>query len=204
MIELYLIRHGQSEANTKMWICGQLDSVLTDLGREQARLLQPYLQQELRPDAVIVSSPLSRAHETARIAALGRGIHVETGVAELNTGQFSGLTYDELYAREPRFKAMNENLDLPFPGGESIRSLSQRVQTWFNQRASGLNGRQLVLFSHAYALNCLLHYLHRTPLEQYPSFAIPNASVLKIRLQGTPESGYQLISQSLHDPGASA
>ena len=64
---IVFVRHGESEGNVKQFFQGQVDYPLTDLGRNQAKLLsQKWIQDGIQFDQVI-SSPLSRAFETAQI-----------------------------------------------------------------------------------------------------------------------------------------
>lgn len=67
MKKLYFIRHGQSELNVKSLVAGITDTHLTDEGRRQAKLAGRYAKT-LNID-YIISSPLSRALETAQIVA---------------------------------------------------------------------------------------------------------------------------------------
>lgn len=67
MKKLYFIRHGLSELNVKGLYAGHTDTPLTEEGRRQAKIAG----QEAKSLKIqlIVSSPLSRALETAQIAA---------------------------------------------------------------------------------------------------------------------------------------
>lgn len=67
MKKLYFIRHGLSEMNVQARFAGHTDTPLTPAGRKQARLAG-VSAKGLAID-LIVSSPLSRAHETAQIVA---------------------------------------------------------------------------------------------------------------------------------------
>ena len=182
MLEIILIRHGQSVANTKMLVCGQIDSELTDLGRIQGRKLQPFLENKIIPNTKIISSPLQRALETAKISVNNRNIIIEPKITELNTGTHSSLTYDEMYFIDNRFRYLSENLDLNFPNGESINQLYSRTSNWLDLTLSTIKSQQLIIFSHAYSLNCMLHHLNSLPLETYPRFILPNASAYILTL----------------------
>lgn len=67
MQQLYFCRHGQSELNFQQVYAGQIDTPLTDLGRQQARLAGEACQH-ISID-LIVCSTMSRARETADIIA---------------------------------------------------------------------------------------------------------------------------------------
>lgn len=82
-LELLLIRHGQSQFNLNS--SGGLNSPLTDLGREQARKLAPWVAQNFRP-SVFYASPMQRARETAEIIqpALGMPIQFREDLCEVD------------------------------------------------------------------------------------------------------------------------
>jgi len=94
-MHLYFIRHGESTSNYGELITGQQDVPLTDLGREQARLAgQAALAQGITFDHII-SSSLSRAHDTAKIIAREIGffegnIQVDDVVIERSFGTLEG------------------------------------------------------------------------------------------------------------------
>lgn len=67
MKKLYFIRHGLSEMNKTGHFAGSIDTPLTDEGRAQAKAAGE--SARLLNINLIVSSPLSRAHETAKIIA---------------------------------------------------------------------------------------------------------------------------------------
>ncbi|MDX6485766.1 MAG: hypothetical protein QOF43_919, partial [Gaiellaceae bacterium] len=93
---LYLVRHGESEANAAGVFAGQTDSPLTAKGREQAKLVA----KALRPVHFgrVVASTLSRTKDTAAEIAAGRGIAVETfdGLKEIDLGAAAGKPFDEM------------------------------------------------------------------------------------------------------------
>jgi broad specificity phosphatase PhoE len=66
-MQLLLVRHGQSVANTEDRLQGQMDSPLSGLGRKQARALARRLVREGWSLSAIYTSDLSRAAETAEI-----------------------------------------------------------------------------------------------------------------------------------------
>jgi uncharacterized phosphatase len=100
MTELVLVRHGETEWNRIGKVQGRTDIPLNDTGREQARATGERLAGT-RVDAV-VSSPLSRAAETARIIAdeLGIGdVEIVDELVERDYGRAEGMT-DADVARE--------------------------------------------------------------------------------------------------------
>lgn len=97
---LLLVRHGQSTWNVERRWQGQADPPLSDHGRQQAVIAAAALGNV----DVIVSSPQSRALETAMIisAQLGVGpVQVHEDLRERSAGEWSGLTTDEIEERWP-------------------------------------------------------------------------------------------------------
>jgi probable phosphoglycerate mutase len=97
MKRLYFIRHGQSELNKQKILAGHTDTPLTAKGRSQARAAGKNAHG-LAIDC-IVSSPLSRAHETAHIVAQEIGFPADTIilnplVIERTYGELEGTPWD--------------------------------------------------------------------------------------------------------------
>ncbi len=67
--ELWLIRHGETQWSAAGRHTGRTDVALTEEGKRQASLLVDRLAG--RPFSKVLSSPLSRAFETCRIAGYG-------------------------------------------------------------------------------------------------------------------------------------
>ena len=108
-----LIRHGQTEANLQHRWWGRGETPLTARGREQAEALAATVR---RFDG-IVSSPLSRAVDTARpvAEAQGRPIEVDEDMIEISFGTWEGLTPDQIRATDPELftRVFEEGIDEP-------------------------------------------------------------------------------------------
>lgn len=83
---LALVRHGQTDWNAQRRLQGSTDIPLNDVGRGQARDAVSVLSG-YEWDA-IVSSPLSRAAETANLIAAGLGLGVDRRVPDLAERSF--------------------------------------------------------------------------------------------------------------------
>lgn len=95
--DFVFLRHGESVGNAEERFQGQSDFPLTEAGRKQAlALAERWLHEVMRFD-LVVTSPLSRARETAEIIAgrLGAPVEVNPIWLERNAGEVSGLTHDE-------------------------------------------------------------------------------------------------------------
>jgi broad specificity phosphatase PhoE len=100
--QLVLWRHGETDFNVARRIQGQLDSKLTPVGISQARRAARWLA-ELQP-AVLMTSDLSRAGDTAAVLAAETGIplRVDKRLRETNCGMWQGLTHAEVEVLCPR------------------------------------------------------------------------------------------------------
>lgn len=133
-VDFFLLRHGKSEGNRQDIVQGHLDYPLSEEGREQARLTGIWLSS--RNIQSVLSSPLKRAAETARIAAQAAGLAQPLPLPqliELETGIYTGLTLEEAATRFPqvwpRFQAASWEA---VEGAEKISILKERAAAVWN------------------------------------------------------------------------
>ncbi len=150
--EVLLARHGETEWNVQGRRQGQLDSPLTERGRGQAAelaaLIEAHVAADGAPDSVF-SSPLGRALTTAEVIAGARRLPVRLipSLAEIDHGEFAGLTSDEIEGRWPGSLAARERSKFSwrFPGGESYQDASTRAATAIEEIAASGSQRPIVV-----------------------------------------------------------
>jgi broad specificity phosphatase PhoE len=143
---LYYVRHGLTEWNMQQRLQGSHDVPLIAEGRSQAlrcgEILRDLLAHDGRVpgDLVYVSSPLIRARETMELvrASLGlpvAGYEVDARLAEISFGDWEGLTYEDVIARDGDVVAKRESDKWGFlpPGGESYAQVTARVGAWYDE-----------------------------------------------------------------------
>jgi broad specificity phosphatase PhoE len=162
--KLYYIRHGLTDWNVEGRLQGWQDVPLNDDGRAQARrcgeILRDLFAREARApqDYDYISSPLRRARDS--MAALRKVLglpgdehRVDPRLAEISFGEWEGLTYADVLARDQDIVDVRESNKWTFvpPGGESYAQLARRVGTWLDTverdtviAAHGGTGRALV------------------------------------------------------------
>jgi 2,3-bisphosphoglycerate-dependent phosphoglycerate mutase len=156
LLEILVLRHGQSVADIENRHEGRADFALTELGREQARLAAAWIAANYAP-AAIVSSPLKRAAETAQIvgAACGLAIVYDEGLMEWNNGELAGLPYEEA----DRLYPLPEGGRLPHervPGGESMLEFRFRAEeVWSRLVSQYADAGRLLLVLHGGMINML-------------------------------------------------
>ena len=124
---IYLVRHGQTEMNLQGRIQGQGDAPLTDEGRVLAANTGQKLAEKIGDEAsIILTSPLGRAAQTAKIIAdkmLGKTRVVEDErLAEVSLGDWDGLTIAEIDERWPGIRSSVPSGEWLFiaPSGEGF------------------------------------------------------------------------------------
>lgn len=162
-----------------MRIQGKEDIPLNDKGREQARRLSRHLSQN--KFSAIVSSPLARAWETAKIIAAA---HKLTPIAvnnliEIDFGSLEGKTYEEM--DEPERTAMTQWLSNPkshsIPGGESLLQFRQRLEDGYNEILDNHSSGNLIIVSHAGAIRVLVAGILEIPLAKITRLKVTTASL---------------------------
>jgi probable phosphoglycerate mutase len=148
--EIWLIRHGETAWSLSGQHTGRTDIDLTAQGREQARALAPLLAVE-RFDAVL-SSPMTRAIETCRLAGLGDRMVEMPDLHEWDYGIYEGRTTAEIRASEPDWSVWHS----PIPEGESLADVQARAESVAN-RLLAMTGR-VALVSHAHFMRALAGY----------------------------------------------
>lgn len=118
---IYLVRHGETAWSRSGRHTGRTDVPLTDRGRDEARGLAPLVKSV--DFALVLSSPLLRATETARLAGLGTGLRLCPDLQEWDYGDYEGLTLQEIRRRVPGWTVWTE----PCPNGESAARVGERA-----------------------------------------------------------------------------
>jgi len=158
MRRLTLIRHGLTEWNVSGRFQGHSNVPLSPAGRAQAVLLAGYLATFPAID-VVVSSPLERAVETARIAMPDRELRLDPRLRELDFGAFEGLTRDAV-ERDPRWALWIED---PFlraaPEGESYQQLRERMVAWLDEARRRFPEAHVAAVTHSGSIQTLLSAL---------------------------------------------
>ncbi|MDA9009386.1 histidine phosphatase family protein [Alphaproteobacteria bacterium] len=131
MTELFVIRHAITDWNNEKRFQGHSDIPINAAGREEISRFKLPVDWT---DAELLSSPLSRARETAEILCQ-RTPTIDNALLEMNWGLWEGRTYAELKAELGTELTKNEDLglDLCPVGGESPREVCQRLKLWFKQ-----------------------------------------------------------------------
>ncbi|WP_426594968.1 MSMEG_4193 family putative phosphomutase [Cellulomonas sp. McL0617] len=130
MATVILVRHGRSTANVAGILTGRAAGVDLDaVGRGQA--VRTAERLAVVPLVAVVSSPLARCRQTARVIAAHQGetvrTQLEAGIVECDYGQWQGRPLREL-AQEPLWSVVQTRpSEAVFPGGESLTAMQARA-----------------------------------------------------------------------------
>jgi len=168
----YFLRHGETHWNRERRHQGQLDIKLNDLGRAQAARAAEALRGQ--PVTRIVTSPLSRAHDTARVVAklLGVEVMLDPGLMECHQGDHQG---EPIGPWLPRYF---EGSYVP-SNGEPFDDCCTR--TWAAMRRAVALGPNTLIVAHGGSWVSARRYVSVDPDRSW----IPNAMPLHIVPDGT-------------------
>ena len=151
MVRLILVRHGQVEWNRVERFRGRADLELNETGLWQAQALAKRIREDFVVDA-IYSSPLRRARQTAEAIARETNlpIRVLDGLNDLDYGDWTGLTPEEVAVRYPQLYDLwlTKPEQLPIPGGETFDDVRRRALAAVEEVVSRHEGQTVVLASH--------------------------------------------------------
>jgi broad specificity phosphatase PhoE len=144
---VWLIRHGETEWSRSGQHTGRTDIAMTAEGERQAATLAARLAAQTF--ALALSSPLTRARETARIAGYGGVAEITDDLREWDYGAYEGRSTADIRRDRPGWSVWTGGV----PGGETVDEVGVRLQRVI-ERARGAGG-DVVLFGHAHALRIL-------------------------------------------------
>jgi broad specificity phosphatase PhoE len=167
--ELWLARHGETEWARLGRHTGRTDIPLTEHGRDQARTLGGRLSGHAF--AMVLTSPLSRASETAVLAGFGASAVAEPDLQEWDYGALEGRLVADIRADYPGWSIWSG----PWPNGETIDDVAARADRVI-ARVRAVDGDVLV-FAHGHLLRVLAARWLGLPPASGGMFALGTATV---------------------------
>jgi probable phosphoglycerate mutase len=173
MTELTIVRHGETDWNLQRRIQGSTDIPLNDTGRWQAREAAERLATEHWDG--IVSSPLGRALETARIMAQILALdepEIADELVERSYGEAEGMEAAELAVRFPDMHGV--------PGLEKRSDVTRRVLPALERIALAHPQQRMLVVAHGGVIGSLVRYVTQKALPEGRT-RIPNGSDHRFR-----------------------
>ena len=176
MTRLFLVRHGPTHAKSMVgW--SDLPADLSD------RAALDRLSSALPDEALVVSSDLSRAADTASAIARGRRrLDHLPDLREIHFGAWELRTWKDIDAEDPaRIRAYWESPgDVRPPGGESWNEVCARVDRAIDGLITTHQGRDLIVVGHFGQILTQIQRAERLTAEEAFSHRIDNLSMTEI------------------------
>ena len=182
MTLFHLVRHGEHVMQGRL-IAGRTPGFgLSPKGRAEAAAVAERLVGETI--TAVYASPLDRTRETAEIIGnrLGLSISLRGDLAELDFGEWTGRTFDEVKT-DRRFEQWRSCRSIAaIPGGESWRQVQDRtVGALFDLRRLHPDA-SVVVVSHGDVIRAALLFVLGMPLDLYGRIEIATASISTVRI----------------------
>jgi broad specificity phosphatase PhoE len=120
-VNLFALRHGETEWSLSGKHTGTTDVPLTDHGRRLAERMRPVLGRNF--SGLALCSPMQRARETCELAGFGQNMVVDPDLAEWNYGEYEGMRPEEIHKVAPGWLIFRDGC----PGGETPEQVCVRV-----------------------------------------------------------------------------
>lgn len=181
-MNIYIVRHGQTEENLKGTYYGALDCNLTEIGIRQAKALGKKLEN-IKFDKIFCSD-LKRANETLSYIYKGNDIVVDERLRERSFGVFEGKTFSEIESEfQEEYRAWNKDWkDYKVLQGESFRDSYLRVES-FMESLKAEKGENILVCTHGGIVKAIYVYILEGNLDLYWRFNSRNADLSIIKYQ---------------------
>ena len=165
-VDIYLMRHGETEGNVGQVLIGREDSPFTSAGWQQPVEVARHLDHQ--PLVCIYASPMARTQRTAKLVleTLGRSVAIQTewAIAEIDAGEFTGLTFSQVRDRLSDDAVLG---DFRYPGGESWGDVQQRAVRFVRGLEERHAGGSVLLVTHAGVIAGVVAEYVGEPIERY-------------------------------------
>lgn len=169
---VFLLRHGETEWSRTGKHTGRTDVPLTERGRERAAAAGRLGVRLLDGAAALVlSSPRSRARDTAELAGLTVD-RVDERLAEWAYGEYEGRTTPEIRETVPGWTVWTH----PSPGGETADEVGARADSVLDEARAARDGGDVVLVGHGHFSRVLVARWVGLPATEGVRFAMEAAS----------------------------
>uniref|UniRef100_A0A3Q1BW08 6-phosphofructo-2-kinase domain-containing protein n=1 Tax=Amphiprion ocellaris TaxID=80972 RepID=A0A3Q1BW08_AMPOC len=172
---IYLCRHGESDLNIKGRIGG--DSGLSARGKEFAKHLRKFIQEQNIKDLKVWTSQMKRTIQTAE--CLGVPYEQWNSLNEIDAGVCEEMMYEEIQEHYPLEFALRDQdkYRYRYPKGESYEDLVQRLEPVIMELERQEN---ILVICHQAVMRCLLAYFLDKTADELPYLNCPLHTVLKL------------------------
>lgn len=184
-MNLYFVRHGETEANKDKLYYGENESSLTEKGRGQAEKLSKLLKN-IQFDYIYISEK-KRTLETAKIIVKEdfKRFIIDSRINEMNLGKFEGKNYNrikEFYPKQWEDWCRHWKTAVP-PGGESYLQFYTRVKSFLEGILKNNRGKNILVVTHAGVIKSIYCYILNNTMDSFWKFASHNGDLSIIKYE---------------------
>lgn len=182
MLQVYLVRHGETVWNAARRIQGQSDSPLTEKGEQQAH----QVGERVKSLGIthVIASDLGRTRRTAEIIAdaCGCAVTLDARLRELNMGVLEQRPIEGLTAEEESWRKtlVDGTENGRIPGGESMAEMAARMHAALNDCLGLPPGSRPLIVSHGMALGVLVSTILGLPAHAERRLRLRNCSISRV------------------------
>lgn len=196
-----LVRHGETAWNAQGRMMGVSDIPLTTKGKQQARAVGLLLKKY--PIDVIYSSPLRRTVQTARaIHAFHKHVPflLHDALKERNFGSLEGKTYEEVnkVGAPMVYSTAWYYLEYQPPGGERLRDVIGRAQSFIQNVSKDSEGKTVVVVSHGTFQRAFICALLGIQLHELFDVRFDNTSISIVEYHRSTKGTLHLVNYTTH------
>lgn len=178
-MRILFTRHGQTDWNKEMKIQGRVDIPLNEEGIKQAKELHDKLL-DTHIDFVI-SSPLSRALETAKLIRGERDIPLFTDERILE--EYYGEMEGKSRLNNPAYLKQRTSFFKRYPKGESYFDVYHRVASFFEDLKKRFPPSSTILIvGHGGMSRVVNIYFKDMENDDFPSYGLKNCEIVEYEL----------------------
>ena len=185
---LILVRHGQSEWNSKNLFTGWKNPGLTELGVKEAKNAGKLIADKGILFDLMYTSMLTRAQKTGDLI-LQEMRHPEITIIknealnERNYGSLAGLNKDDARKKwgDDQVHIWRRSFDIPPPDGESLKDTAERVLPYFKSEIMPkvIEGSSILIAAHGNSLRSLIMELDSISSEEIVNLEIPTGAPIQ-------------------------
>lgn len=209
---IVLVRHGRTAFTENHRISGRggEDPSLSESGLLDAERAADEISQigvtglfaKVSPPTAVISSPLARTRETARVIALRLGLEEQIleDLAEISFGEWDGRTSAEVASQWPEiYENWRGDINIAPPnGGESIKALDKRIQRAKNTILEDYEGQTVLLVSHVMPIRGFIRAALDADWSAYWRISLAPCSITVLRFWGDEAAEVTCVNYSGH------
>jgi broad specificity phosphatase PhoE len=204
VLELLLVRHGQTLANVEGHWTGWSQTPLTELGLAQIEAVAQRIAAEFPAVDALYASPQPRAFRTAQ--AIGAAASLEPvpldDLREIDFGDLDGISLERMEDQYPElFERWKVKTDVEFawPGGERRADFHRRVGAALDRILASHSDGVVVAVAHGGTLRTLLALLLPSSMSEWWTYKLDNCGLTQVALEDG-QASLVLLNDTAHLP----